>query len=134
MQGGCSAIRAVFARRRGASRHFTGTEKGNSETERRSHIVAWTLPLAVPRLWTNGSIAHESAMACTQMRYREISRYEREKLIAKLTEIQQSAGQLLAQLEASEHDAFAAHSTGRAGNTGQLANVPEKAASKSNGA
>ena len=33
----------------------------------------------------------------------------RETFIAKLTEIQQSAGQLLSQLQASEHDKFAAH-------------------------
>jgi hypothetical protein len=33
----------------------------------------------------------------------------RDTFIAKLTEIQQNAGQLLAQLQASEHDAFAAH-------------------------
>jgi hypothetical protein len=33
----------------------------------------------------------------------------RETFIAKLTEIQQNAGQLLSQLQASEHDAFAAH-------------------------
>ena len=33
----------------------------------------------------------------------------RETLIAKLTEVQQSVEQLLAQLRASEHDAFAAH-------------------------
>ena len=33
----------------------------------------------------------------------------RETFIAKLTEIQQSVGQLLAQLQSSEHDAFAAH-------------------------
>ena len=33
----------------------------------------------------------------------------RETFIAKLADIQQSAGQLLAQLEASEHDAFASH-------------------------
>ena len=58
----------------------------------------------------------------------------RETFIAKLTEIQQSAGQLLAQLEASEHDAFAAHLYRSRRNTGQLANVREKAASKSSGA
>ena len=33
----------------------------------------------------------------------------RETLIAKLTEIQQNVEQLLAQLQASEHDKFAAH-------------------------
>ena len=33
----------------------------------------------------------------------------RETFIAKLTEIQQNAGQLLAQLQASEQDKFAAH-------------------------
>jgi hypothetical protein len=33
----------------------------------------------------------------------------RETFIAKLTEIQQNAGQLLSQLQASEHDKFAAH-------------------------
>ena len=33
----------------------------------------------------------------------------RETFIAKLTEIQQSAEHLLAQLQSSEHDAFAAH-------------------------
>jgi hypothetical protein len=33
----------------------------------------------------------------------------RETFIAKLTEIQQNVGELLAQLEASEHDSFAAH-------------------------
>jgi hypothetical protein len=32
-----------------------------------------------------------------------------ETFIAKLTEIQQNVGQLLAQLQASEHDRFAAH-------------------------
>jgi hypothetical protein len=34
---------------------------------------------------------------------------QRETLIAKLTEIQQNVEQLLAQLQASEHDKFAAH-------------------------
>ena len=33
----------------------------------------------------------------------------RETFIEKLTEIQQTVGQLLAQLQASEHDRFAAH-------------------------
>ena len=33
----------------------------------------------------------------------------RETFIAKLTEVQQTVEQLLAQLQASEHDAFAAH-------------------------
>ena len=33
----------------------------------------------------------------------------RETFTAKLTEIQDNAGQLLAQLQSSEHDAFAAH-------------------------
>jgi hypothetical protein len=33
----------------------------------------------------------------------------RETFIAKLTEIQENAGQLLSQLQASEHDKFAAH-------------------------
>ena len=33
----------------------------------------------------------------------------RETFIAKLADIQQSAGQLLAELQASEHDAFASH-------------------------
>jgi hypothetical protein len=33
----------------------------------------------------------------------------RETFIAKLTEIQQNVGQLLAQLQASEHDKFSAH-------------------------
>ena len=33
----------------------------------------------------------------------------RETFIAKLTEIQQNVEQLLAQVQASEHDAFAAH-------------------------
>jgi hypothetical protein len=33
----------------------------------------------------------------------------RETFIAKLTEIQESVGQLLSQLQSSEHDAFAAH-------------------------
>jgi hypothetical protein len=33
----------------------------------------------------------------------------RETFIAKLTEIQQSVAHLLAQLQSSEHDAFAAH-------------------------
>ena len=33
----------------------------------------------------------------------------RETFIEKLTEIQQNVGQLLAQLQASEHDKFAAH-------------------------
>jgi hypothetical protein len=33
----------------------------------------------------------------------------RETFIEKLTEIQQTVGQLLAQLQASEHDKFAAH-------------------------
>jgi hypothetical protein len=33
----------------------------------------------------------------------------REAFIAKPTEIQQNAGQLLSQLQASEHDKFAAH-------------------------
>ena len=46
------------------------------------------------------------ARRCDIVKYHDMNR---EKLIAKLTEIQQSAGQLLAQLEASEHDAFAAH-------------------------
>ena len=42
--------------------------------------------------------------------YREISRYmNRDMFIARLTEIQESAGQLLSQVQASEHDAFAAH-------------------------
>jgi hypothetical protein len=33
----------------------------------------------------------------------------RETFIAKLADIQQNAGQLLAELQASEHDAFASH-------------------------
>jgi hypothetical protein len=33
----------------------------------------------------------------------------RETFIAKLTEIQENAGQLLSQLQAGEHDKFAAH-------------------------
>ena len=33
----------------------------------------------------------------------------RDTFIAKLTEIQENAGQLLSQLQASEHDKFAAH-------------------------
>jgi hypothetical protein len=33
----------------------------------------------------------------------------RETFVAKLTEIQESVGQLLSQLQSSEHDAFAAH-------------------------
>jgi hypothetical protein len=33
----------------------------------------------------------------------------RETFIAKLTEIQQNVGQLLAELQASKHDGFAAH-------------------------
>ena len=33
----------------------------------------------------------------------------RETFITKLTEIQENAGQLLSQLQASEHDKFAAH-------------------------
>jgi hypothetical protein len=33
----------------------------------------------------------------------------RETFIAKLADIQESAGQLLAELQASEHDAFASH-------------------------
>ena len=42
----------------------------------------------------------------------------RETFIAKLTEIQRNVEQLLAQLQASEHDKFAAHLYGLAGNTG----------------
>ena len=48
-------------------------------------------------------------------------RQVRETLIAKLTEIQRTVEQLLAQLQASEHDAFAAHLYRSAGNTGQPA-------------
>ena len=58
----------------------------------------------------------------------------RETFIAKLTEIQQSAGQLLSQLQAGEHDKFAAHLTDRAGNTAQIAIMPDRAASKSSAA
>ena len=40
------------------------------------------------------------------MKYHDMNR---ETFIAKLTEIQESAGQLLVQVQASEHDAFVAH-------------------------
>ena len=43
-------------------------------------------------------------------------------------------GQTVEQLLASEHGRFAAHLTGRAGNTGQLANTLERAGSKSSAA
>jgi hypothetical protein len=53
----------------------------------------------------------------------------RDTFIAKLTDVQQTVEQLLAELQASEHDKFI--STGRGGNTGQSVNVPERAESKS---
>ena len=43
----------------------------------------------------------------------------RETFIAKLTEIQENVAQLLAQLQASEHDKFAAHLYRLDANTGQ---------------
>ena len=57
----------------------------------------------------------------------------RETFIAKLTEIQQNARHLLSQLQASEHDKFAATFIGPEGNTAQIAITLEKAASKSRG-
>jgi hypothetical protein len=39
--------------------------------------------------------------------------------------VRQTVEQPLPQLHASEHDKFTAHPTGRAGNTGQLANAPQ---------
>jgi hypothetical protein len=58
----------------------------------------------------------------------------RETFIEKLTEVQQTVEQLLAQLRASGHTNSRLTSTGRAGNTGQFANAPESPASKSSGA
>ena len=43
-------------------------------------------------------------------KYRDITRWmHRETFIAKLTDVQQTVEQLLAELQASEHDQFAAH-------------------------
>jgi membrane-bound lytic murein transglycosylase MltF len=58
----------------------------------------------------------------------------RETFIAKLTEIQQIVEQLLAQLQANEHDAFAAHLYRSRKEYRQLANGQARAASKSSGA
>jgi hypothetical protein len=58
----------------------------------------------------------------------------RETFIAKLTQIQQNVGQLLARLQASEHDKFAAHLYRLAGNTGQPVITPESPASQSSAA
>ena len=55
----------------------------------------------------------------------------REMLIARLTEVQQIVEQLLAQVQASEHDAFAAHLYGRGGNFDSRASERERAARQS---
>ena len=48
-------------------------------------------------------------MTCKQMHVVKYHDMNRETFIAKLTEMQQIVEQLLAELQASEHDAFAAH-------------------------
>jgi hypothetical protein len=58
----------------------------------------------------------------------------RETFIEKLTEIQQNVDFLLSQVQASEHDKFAAHLYRSRRNTAQLAIDPAKAESKSNAA
>jgi hypothetical protein len=58
----------------------------------------------------------------------------RETFIEKLTEVQQTVEQLLAQLRASEHDNSRLTSTGRAENTGRFANAPASPASRWSGA
>jgi hypothetical protein len=55
----------------------------------------------------------------------------RDTFIEKLTEVQETVEQLLAQLQASEHDKFAAHLYRSAGNIVQSVNVPERAGNKS---
>jgi hypothetical protein len=58
----------------------------------------------------------------------------RETFIAKLTDVQQTVEQLLAQLQASEHDKFAAYLYRSRREYDQLANAPENRASKSSDA
>ena len=55
----------------------------------------------------------------------------RETIIAKLSEIPQSAGQLLSQPKPASTTSSLLTFTGRAGNTAQIAITPEKAASRS---
>jgi hypothetical protein len=58
----------------------------------------------------------------------------RATLVDKLTEVQRIVQHLLDQLQASEHDKFAAHLYRPAGNTGTSANAQASQASKSSGA